>query len=90
MPLTPTGSHGLLQALDALLEGVQALCASGARQAAGSIAARMLADGADSVAKVAQNVGYDSQAAFNRTFKKVAGAPPATWRRQRDSTAKAR
>jgi AraC-like DNA-binding protein len=47
------------------------------------IAARMLADGADSVAKVAQNVGYDSQAAFNRTFKKVAGAPPATWRRQR-------
>jgi AraC-like DNA-binding protein len=26
-------------------------------------------------------VGYESEAAFNRAFKRVTGAPPATWRR---------
>jgi AraC-like DNA-binding protein len=27
-------------------------------------------------------VGYDSEAAFSRAFKKVAGVAPATWRRR--------
>jgi AraC-like DNA-binding protein len=25
-------------------------------------------------------VGYDSEAAFSRAFKKMAGVPPAVWR----------
>jgi AraC-like DNA-binding protein len=46
------------------------------------LASRMLADGAAKVAAVALDVGYDSEAAFNRAFKKVTGLPPATWRRR--------
>ncbi len=30
---------------------------------------------------VAQEVGYDSEAAFSRAFKRMVGQPPATWRR---------
>lgn len=37
-----------------------------------------LADGAN-VQSVAGEVGYASEAAFSRAFKKVVGAPPATW-----------
>src|SRR5262249_17940926 len=32
------------------------------------------------VASVASEVGYDSEAAFNRAFKRFVGVPPATWR----------
>jgi AraC family transcriptional regulator, alkane utilization regulator len=34
-----------------------------------------------SLAQVAEFVGYDSEAAFSRAFKKSFGAAPATWRR---------
>ena len=34
-----------------------------------------------SLAQVAEKVGYDSEAAFSRAFKKTFGAAPATWRR---------
>lgn len=34
-----------------------------------------------SVAAVAEAVGYESSAAFQRAFKRSFGAPPATWRR---------
>jgi AraC-like DNA-binding protein len=34
-----------------------------------------------SLAQVAEFVGYDSEAAFSRAFKKAFGAAPATWRR---------
>jgi AraC-like DNA-binding protein len=34
-----------------------------------------------SLAQVAEIVGYDSEAAFSRAFKKTFGAAPATWRR---------
>ena len=34
-----------------------------------------------SLAQVAEIVGYDSEAAFSRAFKKAFGAAPATWRR---------
>ena len=44
------------------------------------VAARLLADGSDKVATVALEVGYDSEAAFSRAFKRVAGVPPASWR----------
>jgi AraC-like DNA-binding protein len=34
-----------------------------------------------SLAQVAEIVGYDSEAAFSRAFKKALGIAPATWRR---------
>jgi transcriptional regulator GlxA family with amidase domain len=34
-----------------------------------------------SLAQVAEIVGYDSEAAFSRAFKKAFGLAPATWRR---------
>jgi AraC-like DNA-binding protein len=45
------------------------------------VAARLLADGSAKVAAVAGEVGYESEAAFSRAFKKVVGVPPSTWRR---------
>ena len=44
------------------------------------VAARLLADGAAKVSAVAMEVGYESEAAFSRAFKKAAGVPPAAWR----------
>jgi AraC-like DNA-binding protein len=46
------------------------------------IAARLLAESTRKVAAVALEVGYESEAAFSRAFKKAAGVPPATWRQQ--------
>jgi AraC-like DNA-binding protein len=45
------------------------------------IAAGLLAQGGSKIAEVAGRVGYDSEAAFSRAFKKVTGAAPAAWRR---------
>jgi AraC-like DNA-binding protein len=44
------------------------------------LAARMLVDSDAKVARVARGVGYDSEAAFSRAFKQIAGASPAAWR----------
>jgi transcriptional regulator GlxA family with amidase domain len=38
-----------------------------------------------SVTQVAALVGYESEAAFSRAFKKYAGTPPGAWRRDRQS-----
>ena len=46
------------------------------------LASRLLIEGG-SVAEVAGAVGYESEAAFSRAFKKLVGAAPATWRRAR-------
>ncbi len=35
------------------------------------------------IAQVAAKVGYDSEAAFNKAFKRETGMPPALWRTQR-------
>ena len=43
-------------------------------------ASRLLLDGG-SVAEAAGVVGYESEAAFSRAFKKLVGEAPATWRR---------
>lgn len=43
-------------------------------------ASRMLLEG-EPVAEVAGAVGYESEAAFSRAFKKLVGEAPATWRR---------
>jgi len=45
------------------------------------LASRLLADGGQ-VAAVAGAVGYESEAAFGRAFKKIVGQSPAAWRRQ--------
>jgi AraC-like DNA-binding protein len=45
------------------------------------------------LARIAEQVGYESEAAFNRAFKRSLGVPPATWRKNvsasRDSLAAA-
>ena len=43
--------------------------------------ARLLSEGNATVATIAQEVGYDSVAAFARAFKCLVGQPPAAWRR---------
>lgn len=45
------------------------------------LARQLLIDGGRSVQEVAAAVGYESEAAFNRAFKRATGAPPAAWRR---------
>jgi AraC-like DNA-binding protein len=47
------------------------------------LAARLLSEGAAKVAAIALEVGYDSEAAFSRAFKKTAGVSPAAWRQRR-------
>ena len=43
--------------------------------------AQLLREGKATVATIAQEVGYDSEAAFARAFKRSVGLPPAAWRR---------
>ena len=45
------------------------------------IAARMLSDGSEKVAAVGDAVGFSSEAAFSRAFRKATGLAPAEWRR---------
>lgn len=44
------------------------------------LAARLLGTGDAKVSDVAIEVGYDSEAAFSRAFKRATGAAPAAWR----------
>jgi AraC-like DNA-binding protein len=48
-------------------------------------AATRLESSPDSIARIAFEVGYESEAAFNRAFKRAFGSPPATWRESRVS-----
>jgi AraC-like DNA-binding protein len=45
------------------------------------VAANRLVNAAESVAQVALDVGYDSEAAFSRAFKRAVGVSPGAWRR---------
>jgi transcriptional regulator GlxA family with amidase domain len=47
------------------------------------LAAKLLERQSMSIAQAAAEVGYESEAAFNRAFKKQVGAPPGAWRRAR-------
>jgi AraC-like DNA-binding protein len=51
------------------------------------VAAQELRNRSTSLAQVASKVGYESDAAFSRAFKKAFGTAPATWRRSRSQTA---
>jgi AraC-like DNA-binding protein len=44
------------------------------------VAARLLADSSMKVAAVGREIGYQSEAAFSRAFKKTVGVSPAAWR----------
>lgn len=44
------------------------------------LAADRLRNGSDSMAAIAASVGYESEAAFNRAFKRVTGVTPGAWR----------
>jgi pimeloyl-ACP methyl ester carboxylesterase/AraC-like DNA-binding protein len=53
------------------------------------VAANMLRDGKQTTANIAYSVGFNSEAAFNRAFKREFGEPPATWRRRVEAEAAA-
>ncbi len=40
-----------------------------------------LLESSDSICRIAYEVGYESEAAFNRAFRREYGIPPSTWRR---------
>ena len=46
------------------------------------IASGLLSDGSANVATVAAEIGYASEAAFSRAFKKMVGMSPSAWRRR--------
>ena len=50
-------------------------------------AARLLLETRGHVAAIALEVGYDSEAAFARAFKRAVGMPPGAWRREHDRLA---
>jgi AraC-like DNA-binding protein len=51
------------------------------------VAAQELRNRSTSLARIANTVGYESEAAFSRAFKKAFGSAPAGWRRSRSETA---
>jgi AraC-like DNA-binding protein len=50
------------------------------------LAATLLAGHGAKVSAVAREVGYDSEAAFSRAFKKLTGVAPAAWRHRQAAT----
>jgi AraC-like DNA-binding protein len=51
------------------------------------VAANLLTGRRMSIAEAAAEVGYESEAAFNRAFKKFVGLPPGAWRKRRSNGA---
>jgi pimeloyl-ACP methyl ester carboxylesterase/AraC-like DNA-binding protein len=49
------------------------------------VAANMLRDHKETTANIAYAVGFNSEAAFNRAFKREYGVPPAAWRKREDA-----
>ena len=50
------------------------------------LATRRLKMPGATIAHVSTEIGYDSEAAFNRAFKKYVGKPPGKWRKEREET----
>lgn len=51
------------------------------------LAARALAATSRGVAEIASDIGYESEASFNRAFKREFGLPPARYRREQRAVA---
>jgi AraC-like DNA-binding protein len=47
------------------------------------LAARQLASSGQPISRIADQVGYASEAAFSQAFKRVYGASPSAWRQLR-------
>ncbi|HEU0004729.1 MAG TPA: AraC family transcriptional regulator [Terriglobia bacterium] len=54
------------------------------------LAKQLLCEGHHSLAEVAERVGYESEYAFNRAFKRRVGKPPAAWRKKASALRTAR
>jgi AraC-like DNA-binding protein len=54
------------------------------------LAAGLLATGTVKVSAIAEEVGYESEPAFSRAFKRLMGVAPAAWRRARESVGRNR
>jgi len=52
-----------------------------------TVAAQRLRSDPTNLASIAEQIGYDSEAAFNRAFKREFGMPPATWRKTQGAAA---
>ena len=46
-----------------------------------ALAAQRLRTGVETIGRIAERIGYESEAAFNRAFKREFGMPPSAWRR---------
>lgn len=55
-----------------------------------TVAAQRLRSESTSLARIAADSGYDSEAAFNRAFKRALGTTPAAWRRGKRERAEGR
>jgi AraC-like DNA-binding protein len=53
------------------------------------VARDLLQESTLGVGEIAGRVGYDSEAGFNRAFRRLVGSPPATWRQARASSSQA-
>ncbi|EKU97480.1 DNA-binding domain-containing protein, AraC-type [Leptolyngbya sp. PCC 7375] len=49
------------------------------------LASQYLQNSNAGIAKIATQVGYESEAAFNRAFKRYVGMPPGTWRNRKSA-----
>ena len=50
------------------------------------VASRLLTQSNATIASVALDAGYESEAAFSRAFKRTLGVPPSVWRSQRTAS----
>jgi len=50
-----------------------------------ALAAHLLRSSRLSLTRIAEQIGYESEAAFSRAFKREYGAPPGVWRRMGSS-----
>jgi AraC-like DNA-binding protein len=53
------------------------------------LAANLLARSGNTLSQIAEEVGYETDTAFSRAFRREYGVPPATWRRSRMGAAAA-
>lgn len=54
------------------------------------LGARLLRESNRNVATIALEVGYESEAAFSRAFRRLVGMPPAAWRKAQNAGGKGR